>query len=28
VLAVMIAEISLAPAPNSCDSSGRIACGE
>jgi len=28
VPAVMMVEISAAPAPNSCDSSGRIACGE
>ena len=28
VLAVMMAEISAAPAPNSCESSGKIACGE
>ena len=28
VLAVMILAISAAPAPNSVDSSGRIACGE
>ena len=28
VPAVMMVEISAAPAPYSCDSSGRIACGE
>ena len=28
VLAVMMVEISAAPAPNSTDSSGKIACGE